>query len=289
MQDDEKYKKIKEELDRLHKQKQNSKENLNSQTLDNNKTINNQNLNLKNINLYNSKDNLKNQPNLQNNAKQNFKNSDKNSNSDKNNNSSNSINQRDYDENPIIIYDRTELVIKNSIILIYFMIASLIIENIFFYSPDADLFKTAGCLFLVACKKQFDRIFYKDAVMLFYNDKIIKMVKDQIFVELKPTQLKTIKKSFSYILPNYYPETSYTEIKISIIFLFVCIISLFIVFENRAILILIFFIFIVSIIISLPLITVIFRNNVDKIYPIIFIQSINGLYCNFMVGKKKRV
>ena len=105
MQDDEKYKKIKEELDRLHKQKQNSKENLNSQTLDNNKTINNQNLNLKNINLYNSKDNLKNQPNLQNNAKQNFKNSDKNSNSDKNNNSSNSINQRDYDKDPIIIKD----------------------------------------------------------------------------------------------------------------------------------------------------------------------------------------
>ena len=293
MQDDEKYKKIKEVLDRLHKQKQNSKENLNSQTLSDNKTINNQNTNfkdknLKNINLYNSKDNLnfRNQLNLQNNIKQNSKNSDKNLNSNKNNNSSNSINQRDYDENPIIIYDRTELVIKNSIILIYFMIASLIIKNIFFYSPDADLFKTAGCLFLVACKKQFDRIFYKDAVMLFYNDKIIKMVKDQIFVELKPTQLKTIKKSFSYILPNYYPETSYTEIKISIIFLFVCIISLFIVFENRAVLILIFFIFIVSIIISLPLITVIFRNNVDKIYPIIFIQSINGLYCNFIVGKK---
>ena len=51
MQDDEKYKKIKEALDRLHKQKQNSKENSNSQTLDNNKTVNNQNLNLKNINL----------------------------------------------------------------------------------------------------------------------------------------------------------------------------------------------------------------------------------------------
>lgn len=279
MQDDEKYKKIKEALDKLHRQKENSKENSNSQTLSNNKTVNNQNLNLKNINLPNSKDNLNNQSYLQNNA-------NKNLNFNKNNNSSNFTNKRDYDENPIIIYDRTELVIKNSIILIYFMIASLIIKNIFFYSPDADLFKTAGCLFLVACKKQFDRIFYKDAVMFFYNDKIIKMVKDQIFVELKPIQLKTIKKSFSYILPNYYPETSYTEIKISIIFLFVCIISLFIVFENRAVLILIFFIFIVSIIISLPLITVIFRNNVDKIYPIIFIQSINGLYCNFMVGKK---
>ena len=279
MQDDEKYKKIKEALDKLHRQKENSKENSNSQTLSNNKTVNNQNLNLKNINLPNSKDNLNNQSYLQNSA-------NKNLNFNKNNNSSNFTNKRDYDENPIIIYDRTELVIKNSIILIYFMIASLIIKNIFFYSPDADLFKTAGCLFLVACKKQFDRIFYKDAVMLFYNDKIIKMVKDQIFVELKPIQLKTIKKSFSYILPNYYPETSYTEIKISIIFLFVCIISLFIVFETRAVLILIFFIFIVSIIISLPLITVIFRNNVDKIYPIIFIQSINGLYCNFMVGKK---
>lgn len=71
MQDDEKYKKIKEALDRLHKQ-QNSKENSNSQTLDNNKTINNQNLNLKNINLSNSKDNLNNQSYLQNNAKQNF-------------------------------------------------------------------------------------------------------------------------------------------------------------------------------------------------------------------------
>ena len=68
------------------------------------------------------------------------------------NNQTNS-NKRDYDKEPLIIYDRTDLVIKNNIILIYFMIASLIIENIFFYSPDADLFKTAGCLFLVACKK----------------------------------------------------------------------------------------------------------------------------------------
>lgn len=162
MQDDEKYKKIKEALDKLHRQKENSKENSNSQTLSNNKTVNNQNLNLKNINLPNSKDNLNNQSYLQNSA-------NKNLNFNKNNNSSNFTNKRDYDENPIIIYDRTELVIKNSIILIYFMIASLIIKNIFFYSPDADLFKTAGCLFLVACKKQFDRIFYKDAVMLFYN------------------------------------------------------------------------------------------------------------------------
>ena len=126
-------------LDRLHKQKQNSKENLNSQTLSDNKTINNQNTNfkdknLKNINLSNSKDNLnfRNQLNLQNNIKQNSKNSDKNLNSNKNNNSSNSINQRDYDENSIIIYDRTELVIKNSIILIYFMIATLVIKGIFF-------------------------------------------------------------------------------------------------------------------------------------------------------------
>jgi len=68
MQDDEKYKKIKEALDKLHRQKENSKENSNSQTLSNNKTVNNQNLNLKNINLPNSKDNLNNQSYLQNNA-----------------------------------------------------------------------------------------------------------------------------------------------------------------------------------------------------------------------------
>ena len=104
MQDDEKYKKIKEALDRLHIQ-QNSKENSNSQTLDNNKTINNQNLNLENINLSNSKDNLNNQSYLQNNAKQNFKNSDNDLNFNKNNNSSNSINQRDYDKEPIIMKD----------------------------------------------------------------------------------------------------------------------------------------------------------------------------------------
>ncbi|ABS51343.1 hypothetical protein [Campylobacter hominis] len=105
MQDDEKYKKIKEALDRLHKQKQNSKENSNSQTLDNNKTINNQNLNLKNINLFNSKDNLNNQSYLQNNAKQNFKNSDNDLNFNKNKSSSNSINQRDYDKDPLVIKD----------------------------------------------------------------------------------------------------------------------------------------------------------------------------------------
>ena len=105
MQDDEKYKKIKEALDRLHKQKQNSKENSNSQTLDNNKTVNNQNLNLKNINLSNSKNNLKNQPNLQNNTNKNFKNSDNDLNFNKNKSSSNSINQRDYDKDPLVIKD----------------------------------------------------------------------------------------------------------------------------------------------------------------------------------------
>ena len=85
MQDDEKYKKIKEALDRLHRQ-QNSKENSNSQTLDNNKTINNQS-------------------NSQNNINQNSNNSDKNLNSNKNSNSSNFTNKRDYDKNPIIIND----------------------------------------------------------------------------------------------------------------------------------------------------------------------------------------
>ena len=85
MQDDEKYKKIKEALDRLHRQ-QNSKENSNSQTLDNNKTINNQS-------------------NSQNNINQNSNNSDKNSNFNKNRNSSNFTNKRDYDKNPIIIKD----------------------------------------------------------------------------------------------------------------------------------------------------------------------------------------
>ena len=75
--DDEKYKKIKEALDRLHRQ-QNSKEN--------------------------SKDNLNNQLNLQNNINQNS-NSDKNSNSNKNSNSSKFTNKRDYDKNPIIIDD----------------------------------------------------------------------------------------------------------------------------------------------------------------------------------------
>ena len=128
MQDDEKYKKIKEALDRLHKQKQNSKENLNSQTLDNNKTVNNQNTNfkdknLKNINLSNSKDNLNNQPNLQDNAKQNFNNSDNDLNFNKNMSSSNFINQRDYDKEPIIMKDYKPQV---NLIGIFFMILAFI-------------------------------------------------------------------------------------------------------------------------------------------------------------------
>ncbi|MCI6642308.1 MULTISPECIES: hypothetical protein [Campylobacter] len=76
--DDEKYKKIKEELDKLRRQKQNSKEN--------------------------SRNNLNNQSNLQNNINQNS-NSDKNSNSNKNSNSSNFTNKRDYDKESIIIKD----------------------------------------------------------------------------------------------------------------------------------------------------------------------------------------
>ena len=132
MQDDEKYKKIKEVLDRLHKQKQNSKENSNSQTLDNNKTVNNQNSNLKNINLSNSKNNLNNQPNLQNNTNQNSKNSDKNLNFNKNKSSSNSINQRDYDKNPIVIKDELSNTKFLSIIFLVLLGLALIIRKIFF-------------------------------------------------------------------------------------------------------------------------------------------------------------
>ena len=98
MQDDEKYKKIKEELDRLHKQKQNSKEN--------------------------SKNNLNNQSNSQNNINQNSNNSDKNSNSNKNSYSSNFANKRDYDKEPLIIQSYEEF-----FVLIMFM-ASLILSLI---------------------------------------------------------------------------------------------------------------------------------------------------------------
>ena len=85
MQDYEKYKKIKEALDRLHRQ-QNSKENSNSQTLDNNKTINNQS-------------------NSQNNINQNSNNSDKNSNFNKNRKYSNFKNKSEYDNNKIIVHE----------------------------------------------------------------------------------------------------------------------------------------------------------------------------------------
>ena len=114
MQDDEKYKKIKEALDRLHRQ-QNSKENSNSQTLDNNKTINNQS-------------------NSQNNINQNSNNSDKNSNSNKNSNSSSLINKRDYDKEPLIIQSYEEF-----FVLIMFM-ASLILSLIISYFCK-DLYK----------------------------------------------------------------------------------------------------------------------------------------------------
>lgn len=91
MQDDEKYKKIKEALDRLHKQKQNSKEN--------------------------SKNNLNNQSNSQNNINQNSNNSDKNSNSNKNSNSSSLINKRDYDKKPLIIQSYEEFFVLTLFII----------------------------------------------------------------------------------------------------------------------------------------------------------------------------
>lgn len=93
MQDDEKYKKIKEALDRLHKQKQNSKEN--------------------------SKNNLNNQSNSQNNINQNSNNSDKNSNSNKNSYSSNFANKRDYDKEPLIIQSYEEFFCFNVVYNIF--------------------------------------------------------------------------------------------------------------------------------------------------------------------------
>ena len=113
--DDEKYKKIKEALDELHKQKQNSKEN--------------------------SKDNLNNQLNLQNNINQNS-NSDKNSNSNKNNNLSNSINQRDYDKEPLIIKDFTnKCKAMNLIRIIVFLLFKITIlrDNISFSFQNYDI------------------------------------------------------------------------------------------------------------------------------------------------------
>lgn len=106
------------------------------------------------------------------------------------------------------------------------------------------------------------------------------MVGNKTFVELRPRQLKNIKK----ILPNYYPKVSYAETKFSIIFLFIFIGLL--LTEDGGIEMLILITIIVLIIVSLPLLIIIFRSGVDTIYPIIFIQGLSGLYCNFLVGTK---
>lgn len=138
MQDDEKYKKIKEALDRLHKQKQNSKEN--------------------------SKNNLNNQSNSQNNINQNSNNSDKNSNSNKNSYSSNFANKRDYDKEPLIIqsYEEFFVLIMFMVSLILSLIISCFCKDLYkgsvidFDGYIAALFLLIGYIFVVTiCQKQY--------------------------------------------------------------------------------------------------------------------------------------
>ena len=263
MQDDEKYKKIKEELDRLHKQKQNSKENLNSQTLDNNKTINNQNLNLKNINLYNSKDNLKNQPNLQNNAKQNFKNSDKNSNSDKNNNSSNSINQRDYDENPIIIKDNIMLNPFRKIIFIIWQMSNRTPEyflNLIRYYKDS-----------------------KNLEICFYNDKIQKKYKNTILLEIKTTEILNIFKTINYSFPIKYYESDIMSKKIAIFMGIFILFSIAILKSFPIVLLIVGFFTVLFLFVQNLLHS---NSKVEFFYDVLFIKGKKYDFINFMINSE---
>ncbi|EPH08102.1 hypothetical protein HMPREF9309_01357 [Campylobacter ureolyticus ACS-301-V-Sch3b] len=204
MQDDEKYKKIKEALDRLHKQKQNSKENLNSQTLCNNNTINNQNLNLKNINLPNSKDNLNNQSYLQNNAKQNFKNSDNDLNFNKNKSSSNSTNKRDYDKEPLFIKNHNPDVSSfRGFCFLVLVFISLFIADI---PTDRKIFNFFAAIIL-ASRLATDP--NKGKIIEFKNDKIV-CYKESFQKEIKISSKLKIKKTvqmfygfYNYNLGNF--------------------------------------------------------------------------------------
>ncbi|WP_456058353.1 hypothetical protein [Campylobacter hominis] len=263
MQDDEKYKKIKEELDRLHKQKQNSKENLNSQTLDNNKTINNQNLNLKNINLSNSKDNLNNQSYLQNNANQNFKNSDNDLNFNKNKSSSNSINQRDYDKNPIVIKDNIMLNPFRKIIFIIWQMSNRTPEyflNLIRYYKDS-----------------------KNLEICFYNDKIQKKYKNTILLEIKTTEILNIFKTINYSFPIKYYESDIMSKKIAIFMGIFILFSIAILKSFPIVLLIVGFFTVLFLFVQNLLHS---NSKVEFFYDVLFIKGKKYDFINFMINSE---
>ena len=113
-------------------------------------------------------------------------------------------NLRDYDENPLIIVDNTEKVIKISVILIICLICLAVIKD-FFFDGKINSMQIAMCFTFVILFRRTEAKLYKNAIVYFYNDKIIKVVDGKIFAEFEPKSILKITKTISYSLPIFYP------------------------------------------------------------------------------------
>ncbi|MDY3116478.1 hypothetical protein, partial [Campylobacter hominis] len=258
-------------------QKENSKENSNSQTLDNNKTINNQNLNLKNINLSNSKNNLNNQSYLQNNAKQNSNNSDNDLNFNKNKSSSNSINQRDYDKEPIIIKDYKPQV---NLIGIFFMILAFIMLCI--ARPEkVNSFTIVSLMVVIPYIMNF---LGKNYFIL--QNKIISQIKnDKSFDFMQIKEIKNIKFNVDFRDGN-------EQIPLIAKILLLIIISTYIyaIFKFNEPIILFFIFMVIAVFYAIPkMITHIINGGKinDSIYNCLTIYDKNGKVMNIMICNDK--
>lgn len=190
-------------------------------------------------------------------------------------------NLRDYDENPLIIVDNTKKVIRNSIILIICLICLAVIKD-FFFDGKINSMQIAMCFTFVILFRRAEAKLYKNAIVYFYNDKIIKVVDDKIFAEFEPKSIKKITKTISYSLPIFYPTPNDFTTKSAVVFLIILPILGLFMFPMATIMIVV----LTFLVLILPQVIFHFGENTEILHDMIFIQSKNGLFFNFLLSSQ---
>lgn len=187
---------------------------------------------------------------------------------------------RDYDKEPIVIYDKTAECIKFSIKI---QILLILIPCIVKFVLTGEFSRSITMTLLVVTRLRNDiKQDYSNAKIYFYNTKICKEVNGKIHSEIEATTIKRLLKTINYSLPHDY---AFDVLGSKSALAFICLLSFGIFFKFGFLL---FLLFVGSILLLLLLPQLIYHLNkdIDSLFDILFIKDKNNNYLNFMISSK---
>ena len=188
------------------------------------------------------------------------------------------LNLRNYDENPIVICDKTIDCIKFSIII---QIVIILIPCIIKFIVTGEFARSIYMTFFVIARLRSDiKQDYLNAKIYFYNAKICKQVNGEIYSEIDTNKVSKILKTINYSIPHNY-TLDILGTKSAIAFLLILFVGIFVKF---GILTSLFFVGLILFLILLPQIIYHLNKNIDPLFDMLFIKDKNNNCLNFMIS-----